>query len=279
MPLEVVEKVIDGSRNYDLRLIDVGETGDAFMNPSAIGILRFLRANTSAPIRIFTNFQTFTPDKIDIVIEENLIDKVITNIDGASQETYRATKGLELKTIERHIDYFIEKKNKPQSRVYFRIQSLTLNHYVRTVRRVLGRRPLHVEEELLSIPDDFELIVEKWRAKGVTPVRSPVTLWAEKSSQPPPHLTLKQTLKKALRPKGCRLFPRISDSLFISPEGKVYLCCGDFGFELILGDVNRESIEGIVQGERRKDILDKLKAGRFSDIGGPCFYSDLCQLY
>ncbi len=279
MPLEIVRKVIDEARGYPILLIDVGETGDAFMNPSILDILRYIRSKTTAEVRMFTNFHTFTPAKMDAVLEENLLDKVITNIDGASPETYRAVKGLELGQIERHIDYFIEKKNQVASPVYFRIQSLTLNHYVKTVRRVLGRDPLYVRGEWLDAPDDFESIVRKWAPKGVTPVRSITTLWAEKSSAHRAQLTMMERLKRRLRSKGCRLLARIKNSLFIAPDGRVYLCCADFRFELVYGDVRKQSVKEIVESEGRRDLLALLSERKFSQIGGPCSYAHLCQLY
>ena len=280
MPLDLVRKIIAESSGYGISQVDVGETGDAFMNPEAIEILRYIRSHTTAVTRVFTNFHTFSPEKIDAVLAENLLDKVVTNIDGATPETYRAVKGLDLETVEKHIDYFIRRKKELKSPVYFRIQALTLHSYVQTVRRVLGRDPLHVKKEWLETPDDFEAIEEKWGAREVLTIKSPViTLWAEKAGPAPSHLTWRERIKNVIRPKSCRLLHRLKQTLHVAPGGKVFLCCADFNFEIIAGDLAGQTVKEVVESGKRRELLKLVAEKRFSEIGGPCLSFPLCQLY
>jgi sulfatase maturation enzyme AslB (radical SAM superfamily) len=279
---EIVEKVLIESAQYPITVIDVGESGDAFLNPQALDILRLIRKYSDNTVRMFTNFQTFTPRKIDAVVNERLLDKVIVNIDGASPETYRIVKGLQLERIENHIRYFLKAKEESDSDIELRIQSLTLNKYVRTVKRVLGRDPMHVDSKYLSIPDDFEDIEQKWERWGVAPVKSFVTLWAEDgegcNGQKLWPLRLKTFYKKYF-PAPCRMVPRIKESFFVAPSGEVYLCCADFAFEQIIGDVRTQKVCEIVEGEKRREMIEALQRRNYSKLGGPCLHSELCRAY
>jgi MoaA/NifB/PqqE/SkfB family radical SAM enzyme len=279
---EIVEKVLVESAQYPITIIDVGESGDAFLNPQALDILRLIRKHSDTTIRMFTNFQTFTPEKIDAVVGERLLDKVIVNIDGASPETYRIVKGLHLERIEKHIHHFLDMKGELNSDVELRIQSLTLNKYVRTVNRVLGRNPLHVNSKHVSMPEDFEDIKQKWAQWGVTPVKSFVTLWAEEGegySEPKPWpMKLKDVYRKYI-PAPCRMLPRIKESFFVAPSGEIYLCCADFAFEQIIGDVRTQKVCEIVESDKRREMIEALRRRDFNKLGGPCLHSELCRAY
>ena len=281
MPLDLVRKVLCESAAYPIESIDVGESGDAFLNDAAVDILRHIRSASDASIRIFTNFQNFTPDRIDLVLSENLLDKVVTNIDGATPETYRAVKGLDLARAERHILHFLRRRRELESPVDFRIQCLTLHRYVTEVRRRLGRDPLYVPAHWLEVDDDFEAIVAQWVPRGVTPTRSFVVLWGEaRAAGVKAERSWREArlgLRQRLLPRPCRLLERLERSLFVAASGKVYLCCADFNFELILGDLHRETVPQIVEGAQRRERLDAVRRRAYRRVGGPCLNSHLCR--
>lgn len=282
MNLKLVDKILTESKVYHIRSIDVGENGDAFLNPEIIPILRLIRSKSNAVIRMFTNFRNFGPELIDAVLGERLLDKVITNIDGATPEAYSNIKGLRLGRVEENILRFLARNKELESPVQFRIQALTLNHYVSTVRRVLGRNPTHVPEHLLDTADDFEAIVARWRPRGIVPVRSVVTLWAE-NPEPETNWGLFQRtvrrVRRRLRPKPCRMLATIRRGFLVAPSGKVYLCCADFNCELVIGDLTRQSVQEVVQSDIRRELIAKLERREFDSVGGPCRTSELCRIY
>ena len=279
---DLVEKVLQEAAIYDIASIDVGENGDSFLNPQVLDILRLIRSKSRAVIRMFTNFRNFTPDLIDSVLEEDLLDKVITNIDGATPEAYRAIKGLDLDRVEPNIRYFLTRRDFLRSPVEFRIQVLTLRHYVDTVRRVLDRDPIHVPDHLVDSADDFEQIVERWRTHGAVPERSVVTLWAEGQNPARDRSSIRKSGRRLWRrvlPKPCRMLDKIERGLFVAPSGEVYLCCADFDFEIILGDLKKQTVREIVESKRRREILRALARREFHKIGGPCKNPELCRIY
>ncbi len=282
MPPDLVGKILDESAVYDIVSIDVGENGDSFLNPQVLEILRLIRSKSQAMVRMFTNFRTFKPDLIDAVLQEGLLDKVITNIDGATPEAYRAVKGLELERVEPNIQHFLARKEALRSPTEFRIQALTLHHYVDTVRRVLGRDPIHVPDHLVDSIDDFDQIVERWRSRGVVPERSVVTLWVEGQDPGRERTSLRQVARRIQRrvfPRSCRMLDKIERGLFVAPSGQVYLCCADFEFEIILGDLRQQTVREVVESERRREILKALTRSEFHKIGGPCNTPEMCRIY
>jgi len=273
MPPELVSRILDESVVYNIVSIDVGENGDAFLNPNVLQILRLIRSKSRATVRMFTNFRSFEPALIDAVLSEGLLDKVITNIDGGTPDAYHDVKGLDFGRVERNILHFLAKKEDLQSPIQFRIQALTLNHYVSTVRRILDRDPVHVPGHLVDTVDDFEAIVAYWRPRGVVPERSIVTLWAEGCDTQPARGAIRRAVHHArsrFLPKPCRMLEAIKKGLFIAPSGQVYLCCADFNCETILGDLTRQSVREVVESSRRRDMLKKLERREFDAIGGPC---------
>ena len=282
MPLDLVGKILDESAVYDIVSIDVGENGDSFLNPQALEILRLIRSKSRAMVRMFTNFRSFKPDLIDAVLQEGLLDKVITNIDGATPEAYRAVKGLELDRVEPNIHHFLARKEALRSPTEFRIQALTLHHYVDTVRRVLDRDPVHVPDHLVDSIDDFDQIVERWRSHGVVPERSVVTLWVESQNPVRERTSVRQIargIQRRVFPKPCRMFDKIERGLFIAPSGQVYLCCADFEFEITLGNLRQQTVREVVESGRRRDILKALARREFHKIGGPCKNPEMCRIY
>lgn len=278
----LAEKVLEESDVYQISSIDAGENGDSFLNPEVIRILRLIRSKAKAEIRLFTNFANFTPPIIDTVLEERLLDKVATNIDGADKSAYGAAKGLDLETVESNIRYFLKRNNELNNPVMFKMQCLTLNHYTGTVQRVLGRPPRHLPPEWLDKSDDFDEIVKKWEPFGVTPQRSVVTLWAEGSPDDKRRTGFGEAVVRGrtrIFPKPCRMLDRIRESIFILPSGQVYLCCADFNFELIVGDLRRQTLKEIVEGEKRKELIEYLSKKMFGKIGGPCLRPELCRIY
>ncbi len=280
MSAALAEKIVREASAYPIERVDIGETGDAFLNPEALDILRVIRRHSQAAIRVFTNFQTFSPPRMDAVLGEGLLDQVVTNVDGASERTYAAAKGMPLAPVEEHIRYFLRRRQAAGTRpVSFRIQSLTVAHYTGTVRRVLGRPPLYVEAKDRRLPDDFRALVRKWREHGLTPTRSFVSLWAEKDGPLTRRFRVRRWLYARVLRRGCRLLPRLETSCFVAPDGRVYGCCADFDFATNLGDLSRQSLPAVIAGAPRADFLRRVRQRRFHEVGEPCVHWPLCQAF
>ena len=106
MPFEYVERIINElsseefKKHHNVIKISTGENGDAFLNKDLIKILRLIRSRLSRiKIGFATNFQNFTKDKVETILNEKLIDELSCNIDSFDKEVYYEIKKIDFYKI------------------------------------------------------------------------------------------------------------------------------------------------------------------------------------
>ena len=280
MSLDVASKIIDEVTSpyfvdkYKTSSMQIGENGDCFLNKDAIAILRRIKARKpDMSVLVWTDMQFFTPEKMEIVVRERLLDFVGLNIDGASDHSFAAVKRLSSKYTREYLPLFIELREKYGATIPLTVQSLTMRHYVDAVRTHLGHDPIRVKDPaLLDLEDDFEAI-----KAFVTPMlkpqdrfqRSVAMFWAERPQVAPATLDYKSY--------SCPLMSRVTREAFIAPDGTWYACCFDSNNQLVLGNVYETSVEAVAQGDARKRLVKLLTERHFDAIGGPCATVNCCQ--
>lgn len=75
---------------------------------------------------------------------------------------------------------------------------------------------------------------------------------------------------------SCTRYNRKNEA-FIAPNGDWYFCCVDPDQSLLLGNLYEQTIDEIYNGDKRKDLLQKLLEKKFEEIGHPCNRVDCCQ--
>jgi MoaA/NifB/PqqE/SkfB family radical SAM enzyme len=60
---------------------------------------------------------------------------------------------------------------------------------------------------------------------------------------------------------GCRNSERFTDWLHVNSIGQVFLCCNDYFFEHILGDLNTQSLKEIMASDQRREEIKKACSG------------------
>lgn len=280
MPFAVAKKIVDEMASpsyrelYHTAYMQIGENGDCFINKATIDILRYIKSKRpDISIHVFTDVQFFTPDKIEIVMREALLDFVGLNIDGASPQSFYATKRLKSEYTEKFIPTFVELRDKYRARTRLNILSLTMRHYVDAVRVHLGRNPTRVSDLTeLGLEDDFEIIrdrISPLLRDGDTLQRSIPMFWAERGSVDKSKLRYDQY--------SCPLIHRVCNEAFIAPDGTWYACCFDSNNQLSFGNVYETSLREVEQSEDRRTFIRKLVSKQFAEIGGPCATVNCCQ--
>jgi sulfatase maturation enzyme AslB (radical SAM superfamily) len=281
MPFEYAKKIVDeiASKEFvqihNVKTIEVGGNGDAFLNRDLIHILRYIKQNIpNIEVKIFTNFQNFSKERAETILEERLIDSFCCNIDAANQESYFTIKHLDLKQINKNLTDFVETRKKLNSEVSLTVFVLTLNSYISAVYNTLGFYPTKLKNlELINIKDDFTAI--KKQLKKILDlnkdkiIRSGVVGWAERHKVNISEIEYSQYTCKELR--------KIKKEAFIASDGSWYLCCLDASHELILGNVIKQSINEIFFSEKRKQMIEALENREFARVGGPCLTVNCCQ--
>jgi len=288
MSLEVASKIIDEVTSlefiakYRTHTMHVGENGDCFINKDIVEILRYLKARN--PVRgpdwqqflyvsVFTDLQNFTPAIMETVCKEGLISFVGLNVDGASEETFSATKRLSSRYVKEYLPEFIRLREKYSAKIELGVLSLTMRHYVDAVRKHLNRDPIRVRDpEQLKMADDFEQIkaqILPMLRTGDTLERMKPQFWAERAGVAAATVDYTKYY--------CPLIDRVENEAFIAPDGTWYACCFDSNNQLGLGNVYEKSIDEVAQGGPRKRLIKLLKKQKFGDIGGPCATVNCCQ--
>lgn len=245
----------------------LSENGEPFMNPHILDILREVR-KVGLYITLFSNFALITKDIAKILIDENLVDNLDVNIDGLIDETYRAVKGISLDRVEENLRRFIELRNSSCSSIRVRIHCISHYTYTKAVNMAFGIGP--VKGKGYTYLQDGPSVVEKWK-RVVNPAldgvgEDSVMFWAERYND-----------KKREGVFACPNLGRVQHVAYINPKGDWYACCFDTGNDLVVGNVLETSILEVSKSERRKDLIAKLGARKFGEIGFPCTRVDACS--
>jgi MoaA/NifB/PqqE/SkfB family radical SAM enzyme len=282
MPFETAKKVIDElssdnfKSNFGIVSIGYGTLGDDIINPNFINILRYAKQKLpTSPNCFFTNFQNLNKDLADIIIKENLLDNIICNIDGATEESYFQVKRIKLDRSLNNLKYLITKRNELESKISISINAITLNQYIHTIKNNFDFYPLKLtDKKYASFSDDFieieKILLPIINEKIDTFRRSGIRGWAEREQTNPSKINYRNYI--------CPYLNDIKNIAYIAPDGTWFACCLDINFELDLGNVNETTLSTLANSKKRKFLIDQLEKRQFKVIKGPCLTVNCCQM-
>lgn len=273
---KITSEVLRSPRLRTVKHFECGENGDAFLNPAAMDCLRIIKQRLpECTVGVYTNFQTLTPDLAEELLRHKLIDSFNCNIDGHDEEHYRSVKGTGLRQAEDNLLGFLKVRGQLGVKVPLRIMSVNYNDYVELLWKHFGILPSkaagHVRQGLKR---DFDLIWRKWK-----PLLDPQTdkmirlldfsFWAERA----------ELAERVIQYEAyaCPVLDRVKHEAFIAPDGTWYACCVDAECELVMGNVMANSIETLMDSDRRSNLIAMLQNREFAQIGGPCKTVQCCQ--
>lgn len=274
MPVGMVEKIVDEvmspefKAKHDFKSFVVGENGEPTLHPQFLEIMRVIRKSPSVNV-LFSNFSMMTPNLVDAIFKEGLADVVHMNIDGITAKTYNAVKRLSYDRVERNLIHFLEARKLYGNTPPLIIHVVTASNYVKAVEKAFGAWPHKMPMDIQLIPNEHEQIIAKWKPllrEGDHICADDCLLWAERY-----HLPRRQG------DFSCLLIERIKRSVFFAPNGDAYCCCFDVGNEIVVGNINRESIDAIHSGEKKAYVL-KVVSNREFPEAWPCDRVDCCQV-
>jgi len=264
MSLEVADKLIADSLELGVKKFDVGENGDALLNPNFQEILKRLRERIpDSKVNLTTNFAYMTAAVMNCIIGCGIVDSMQVNVDGHDEESYWAQKGLPYKRVMDNLRYFASiMGNFPLG-----VNVLTAWRYYEAVKINFGVAPLNAPK---AIPYSSVEMIRKSLSflPSHVPIKETVIFgWAERENH---------RLRKARG--GCPQLPRIENEAFIAPNGSWYACCLDAGQDLVLGNIMVASLREIGGQQQRAWLIGKLKQGKFDEIGYPCSTHSCCEV-
>ena len=250
----------------------LSENGEPFLNPNILDLLHEVRSTTGhtgakMAITMFSNFSVLTEDITQEIVKYNLFDAIHVNIDGATEGSYYAMKKLDLGKVERNLMRFMEIRDAANCPIHIWIHVISHYTYTNAVKMAYGIPPVKGNGTVFR--QDGPEVVEKWKKRIKSPLDSVgedgVMFWAERYNNNP----IKSDIP-------CPNIGRVKTVAFINPNGDWYACCFDVGNDLVVGNVLESSLMEVSLSDKRKELIRKLEAKQFSDIGFPCSRIDSC---
>nr|QNO55107.1 hypothetical protein MNNOGLJF_00021 [Methanosarcinales archaeon ANME-1 ERB7] len=254
MPLQGVKKVAEelSERNY-CGVINLGENGDALLNPDFKEIVKLLNDYVpNASIILYTSAKYLDEQTSHFLLDHGL-SHLTLNIDGASKTTYEFSKrGCNFEKVRENLKNFIKIRNSSESNCRITIWILPPKRYVE-VRK--GKR--------INISYDADGIINYWsKYLSRKDTINEVIYFYNWMSRP----------QKIKRDKSCPLIWEILEKCFISTEGNAYFCCLDYTTKLVYGNILESSIYILWNGKKRREIISKIIQKKFDDVGEPCLH-------
>jgi MoaA/NifB/PqqE/SkfB family radical SAM enzyme len=172
------------------------------------------------PVAVLSNASTFTPDKVDALVEMGPISYMSVNISTLDRDRYAAERQRDhLPRVLEHLDYMKDKE------VAETMDLVVLGHQDETHRANFEELREYFAGSRFNVRD-FEIMDRA----GYLPI-------GKKPESPHKHL------------RGCEnLGSRPIEHIHINPKGQCILCCEDYDEHHLVGDLTRQSIDEVMSG-------------------------------
>ncbi|MFH1456757.1 MAG: SPASM domain-containing protein [Patescibacteria group bacterium] len=251
MSFELMEKILkETSQNNYAGKFGFEENGEPLLNPNFLKIFELVRKyHPDNKIVLYSNMDAMTNEQSYQILKLGL-DEIHFNVDGATAETYTYFKGLNFEKVKKNIFDFIENRNKLNSKCKIFLQMVSAHNYEKSI----GKKP--------KFKDDTYDILKFWQN---------YLLPSDDMSVSDIHnWSLRDEKNINRKNKICPYFSVLLKHMYINSDGKVYMCWVDQNCQLVIGDLNHQTIREIWHSEKRKKILNLLADKKFKEIGRPC---------
>ncbi len=226
MDMDLFKKIIDDCDENGIRFIGMSIYGEPMLDKYFIEQVAYLR-KYGMEYCFFTNGSLMTDEKARQLVEMGGLSLINFSINAYDPDVYKTVVGLDRETTYENILNFIR------------------------LKRELGADDMTISVSYVRCKEnrhDFRSFVRFWkRQKGVDRIILTDQIKLPDSCDP---------AKDNSRPVLSRKLPCRSlwDSLNIYYDGKVAPCCGDNTRTLIVGDMNKQSLKEINQGEKQASL-------------------------
>lgn len=258
-----------------LSTIEIGGLTEPLMHRRAVDILREFKKRYPTPfVILYTNAVLLTPEHASTLLSEGLITSLVVSIDGLDQREHFAAKGVPYATVEKNLRHFIRTRDELGSACRVVIQVLPYARYRDLVRERLGRDPLITPPTHGELPDHTDEILARWKpllsehdeirdGAETFQLRGEYRLDSDRFSLPEDSLQ-------------CPWPDYVANSLSVTSNGDVLICCNDFDRESVLGNFLTTSLYDIAAGPRRR-FIEQLTRDDREDLPARCRHRMYCQ--
>lgn len=243
MPMELYKKIIDDIKEFPdkLRMLRVAQHGEPLLHPELPEMIRYAKEkNVSDFIEIVTNGSKLNPELNTELVESGL-DRIRISIEAISAEGYQEIAGVKIDFAQMR-SYIKDLYDKSVC------SGGGLEVYVKTVDAAVDTR--EKEETFYRL---FEDRCHKIFVEHIVPVWSG---WEELSTRFDLH---QGSYGQKVRPVQVCPFPFYSFT--IAPDGIATVCCSDWERKLVIGDLNKQSLRDVWNGDVLKKFWTHMLSG------------------
>jgi len=249
MNFGLYKKIIEQIRNK-ARYINLYSTGEPFLHPKLYDMIKYAKSK-GFTVGTSTN-ATLLNEKNSKLLLLSGLDDLQVSIEGSDKKEYeKIRKGANFEKVRENLKRLIALRGK-------------------------NKNPIIDINLLLHKNTDIKKFVETWKDYcdmiHVSPMQ-PIMLFNKKTnamnSIQPKGIELYELSKRAI---GC---PRPFNNMVISYDGKAGLCCGDFDFDLVMGNAKKEKLIEIFNNKAYKQIRRNFLFKKFNKTcckGCPSLY-------
>jgi radical SAM protein with 4Fe4S-binding SPASM domain len=183
-----------------------------------------------------TNVSLLTPVFIDRLVAENVLPAIHLNIMSLQKEQYEEFMGIEFETTLKNLEHLAK-------------------HYDTD----------RVDAGVLSPPLNGDRVKEFQEFFKKRKIKTYVGKARDRAQN-----TLEEVHPITDKMFGCRA-NRPSRRMMVTYDGRVFLCDEDMANDVILGDLEKESIEEVWNGQRFREILQIIYEGKPTDPNFICY--------
>jgi len=246
MDLNLYKKIIDEVQGhvYDINLFHRGEP---LLHPDIIEIIEYANKK-GIKTRIHTNSTLLSQDLSKKIILAGL-DLISLSFDGYTKKTYEKNRvnANYTKSLKNIINFLKLKKELNSKKPFTILQVMEFDEELRS--QDFEEQKKQFLDNFYGLPLDKLVIRKPHNWGGLLDIEG-----------------IEKIDKKNSRLIPCT-FPWYSLTIFFN--GEVYLCPQDFDGKILLGDLKKESILDIFNGEEIKKIRNDFKTGKIIEVS-PC---------
>ncbi|MFH1536888.1 MAG: radical SAM/SPASM domain-containing protein [Patescibacteria group bacterium] len=242
--LEIIKKIMDECREHKMPSMILGLGSETLMYNKVKGVIKKTREAGIQDVFFGTNGVMLSEDIIKSVIK-NKISRVEISIDAATAETYNRVRRVPVfEKVEENINKLVELKRKfntplPVIRLCFVVMDINEHETGQFIKKWKNKVDYI----------DFQRFID------FSQVGKPV----------PPGKIEKEVIKNSF----CS-YPFYS--LNIWANGDISPCCTYYGKELVIGNIHRDKLKEIWNGEKIKKIREQISLKKFNPVCQKCLY-------
>ena len=248
MAMDLYKKIIDECHKFKkyCQSLSLYWMGEPLLDPTFFEKVKYATEKNSFAVSINSNGSLLTPENCQKLIDSKL-DQIIFGVDGATKESYEAVRvGLSYQNVVEGIKRLAALKRK-----------LNIKHPQIKVRMTLTPFNSH----------EIDLFQKTWAGIADRVFARDMHAWGGDTIDE----KMRQYSYRHVKADRSQSVPCLYlwRTMVVSQDGRVALCCVDARLQQEIGDLHKESIDGVWHGEKLNKIRKMHLAGKMDEIH-PC---------